>query len=866
MRPRLIKCFKQGLERKLTLISAPAGFGKTTLLSECAYKCGRPVVWISLDEGDNEKTRFLSYFISALRGVSGDFGDSVREMLHASQPAGTEILLSGLINEIVEIHQPFVIVLDDYHVITNPEIDEILTFMVENQPVEMHLVVSSRADPPWPLARWRARREMIEMRTQDLRFGPEEAADLLNGVMKLGLSDDDVERLEARTEGWIAGLLMAAISLQGRQDPSGFIRAFEGSHRYIFDYLVEEVFKQLSPDIQDFLLKTSILDRMCASLCNCILEKKNSQHILAQLEQMNLFVVALDDQRGWYRYHHLFSDLLRIRMYQLHPDIVDSLHEMASQWYEKNGILDEAMRHAMEIENDGMAAELIERHSLMLAYHGDLNTAESWLDRLPYEMVKTRPWLCLARAWVAGFGGNQESNSEWLQAAERALTTLPADERLSGHLAAAHAYNALNRDEVQLAIHLAHQALNMLPAKDQMMLSLATMLLAMALRMKGELGEATKAFNEAVAMSKKAGDIYLTVDVLWERSLLEFIQGNLAKVMASCQEALVLTADFAQQSGRQLFITGYIYERMSAVHLERYDLEAARQYAQESVTFARQWGQKDALLWAEFSLTRVLIASGEEARALENIRRIEEIAREMGGWYLLSMKVLEAQIRLQYGEKISSVEWVHESGLQFEEKPSHHNIEPYFIYVKTLISENRCDEAKYILARILEVTKVGQNTYYEMRVYIFQALLYQTKGELQKALHVLEDALMLAKPDGYVYPFIRAGFEMKKLLMKTVATGNEREYAQKLMSVMRSNVPGEITSIKIDQSILVDSLTEREQEVLRLLSTDITIPNIADELVITTGTLRTHIKRIYNKLDAHSRFEAVTRAQDLGLL
>ena len=525
----------------------------------------------------------------------------------------------------------------------------------------------------------------------------------------------------------------------------------------------------------------------------------------------------------------------------------------------------------MSMGDDGLAVKLIERHSLMLAYHGDLSTVDGWLDRLSPEMVKIHPWLCLARAWVAGFAGNLDASSAWLIAAETALTNLPedkrsSDERLAGHLAVARAYLTATREDFQLTILLTRQALDTLPLEDQMTRSLATMLLAIAQRSKGEFDLAAHTLDEAFTMSKKAGDIFLTVDVLWERSLLEFMQGKLTKVMASCQEALALIEDVAQQSGSRLLIMGYIYERMSAVHLERYELEAARHYAQESVNLTRKWGQKDALLMAEFSLARVLIASGEEAHALEKLRSVAKMAQDMGGWYYIELKALNADIRLLQWDKISPVEWVRESGIHFEEEPCHQNVIAYFVYVDTLLLENRWEEARYILDRVLEMAKTEQFIHLEIRVNIYQAKLFQAIGDVNQALRIFEHSLMLAKLEGYVYSFIKHGSAIKKLLCKAIDAGLEKEYAEKLLAVMDSNFVGEISTIKVDQGTLMDSLTGRELEVMRLLVNDLPIQKIADQLDIAVGTARTHVKRIYDKLGVHSRFEAITQAKKLKLI
>ncbi len=869
-RQRLIERLDRGMAGKLTLVSAPAGFGKTTLLSEFVHRCGRPVAWIALDSADNDWNRFLHDFIAGLQIIQAGLGEGALGAQGSSQPSNNETLLTGLVNELAEIEQPFVIVLDDYHLISEPDIQDTLTFIIENQPVQMHLVVSSRTDPPWPLARWRVRREIAEIRTQDMRFTPEEAAQFLNGVMGLALSPEDITTLETRTEGWIAGLQMAALSMQGRQDVSGFIRSFSGSHRFIFDYLIEEVLDRLSPEIQDFLLKTSILERLCAPLCDTLTVEKDSRDILDQLDHRNLFVIPLDDQRSWYRYHPLFADLLRSRLNQLHPGDVPRLHREASLWYEENGVLDEAMRHAMSVGDDLLAAELIERHSLSLAYHGDLSTVEGWLNRLPPEMVKARPWLCLARAWVAGFSGKLDAGQGWVQAAAEALTDLPdegqlAGGRMAGHLAMAGAYLAAMRQEMQTATQMARQAVKTLPEEDRLARALATMLLAIALRTTWDVEAAEQTFDEALALSKRAGDIHLMVDVLWERSLLETMQGRLTRVMASCQEAMALAAQVAQQSGRRLPVTGYIYERMSAVHLEQHDLEAARRYAQESVNLSRQWGQSDALLTADFILARALIAAGEGEGALEILRDMEEMARDLGGWYLLSVKVLEARIRTLWGERISSEEWARHSGVNYDQQPSALDASAYLVYARALFMESRWEQAAQLLARLVEMARAERVVYLEMEVYILQALLYQAKGDEKQALRALESAILLAEPEGYVHVFVREGARMAALLQKARGRGLAQAFVERLLAFLEEETRDQGPATKAPPG-LVEPLTERELEVLRLLASTLTVPEIAQRLFISIATARSHVKHIYSKLDVHSRFEAVTRGNELGLL
>jgi len=379
-RPRLIERLNEGLHRKLTLLSAPAGFGKTTLLSEWTRQSALPVAWVSLDVGDSDPARFWAYFIAALQTIHQSVGEPALAALQSPQPPWLEGLLTGLINEIAQAPAPFVLVLDDFHMIAGQPIHDGITFLLGNLPPQMHLIVSSRADPPWPLARLRARRDMTELRVDDLRFTSAEAASFLNEVMKLELSPGDVAALEERTEGWIVGLQMAALSMRGREDVSGFIKAFSGSHRFILDYLVEEVVDRQPRDIQEFLLKTSILERVTAPLCDAVTGANDGQTILAQLEQANLFLVPLDDERRWYRYHHLFADLLRNRLAQVWPDRVPTLHRRASEWYDSKGQIVEAVGHALMTGDVEWIESLVAANALAVIYHGELATVARWLD------------------------------------------------------------------------------------------------------------------------------------------------------------------------------------------------------------------------------------------------------------------------------------------------------------------------------------------------------------------------------------------------------------------------------------------------------------------------------------------------------
>ena len=474
-RPRLLERLNEGLHRKLTLISAPAGFGKTTLLSAWVEGIDRQVAWLSLDEGDSDPARFLTYLVAALQTIAPNIGEGVMRVLQSPQPPPIESILTALLNEITTIPDHFVLVLDDYHVLDAKPIDNALTFLLEHLPPQMHLVIATREDPQLPLARLRARDTLTELRVTDLRFTPSEAAGFLNQVMGLDLSAEDITALETRTEGWIAGLQLAAISMQGQKDTTSFITSFTGSHHFVLDYLVEEVLQQQPERVQNFLLRTSILDRLCGSLCDAVLLDPNAsgQATLEYLERANLFIVPLDNERRWYRYHHLFADLLRQRLHQStdsstgdERDGVAELHRRASQWYEDNSLTIEAFHHAVAANDVERAERLVEGEGMPLQFRGPMISVLNWLESLPTTILDARPSLWVTYASALTMTGQPISSvEEKLQAAEAALQEAEQDDKtrdLVGHIAAIRAMLAIPANQVETMIAQSRRALEYL--------------------------------------------------------------------------------------------------------------------------------------------------------------------------------------------------------------------------------------------------------------------------------------------------------------------------------------------------------------------------------------------------------------------
>jgi LuxR family maltose regulon positive regulatory protein len=875
-RPRLLARLNGGLHRKLTLISAPAGFGKTTVLREWAQQSACPVAWVSLDTGDNDPARFWAYVIAAVQTIHKGIGDSALGGLQSPRLPSIEGLLTGLLNEIAQVSDPTVLVLDDFHVIADRAVHDGLTFMLHNLPPQMHLILSSRADPPWPLGRLRARREMTELRTADLRFTDDEAASFLNEAMKLGLSPEDIAALEERTEGWIVGLQMASLAMQARlstrgyTDVSGFIKAFSGSHRFILDYLVEEVLDQQPREVQEFLLKSSILKRMTAPLCNAVTGRDDSQTILAHLEGANLFLIPLDDERRWYRYHQLFADLLRSRLQQIQPDGIPALHRRASEWYERGGQIVEAVGHALLAGDIEWIERLVAGNALAVIYHGELATVARWLDALPDELMRSRSQLCVAQAWALAYAGQLDRIEPLLGDAERALaspgehTEAPLlstaeEQQIAGHIAAVRAYVAALGDDWPHAAELAREALDRLPEEDLTVRGWTAALLGDVLRSQGDFPGAAQAFAEATAISRAAGDSHLEVDVLWEQALLHLAQGQLHNAMGTCEEALQIANEYTRQGGRQLPVTGYIYTLMSEVLCEWNDLETALRYGQEGLELCQRWGQADALTHGYYRLARVLHAAGKTDDALHTVQEARRMARGLGASYVITAGAHEARIRLAQGDVTAAARWVQESGLRVDDELRLETCIGHLALAKILLAQGRLDEALGLLVRLLRMVEAIGAMTPAIGILVLQALVLQAQGEGEQALAALDRALTLAEPEGYVRVFVGEGAPMRKLLRQAAARGIKLDYVAKLLAALEEETDQRGTTD------LIEPLTDREMEVLQLLTTPLSTQEIAQELFISVHTARSHIKSIYRKLDVHTRMEAIQRAKELNL-
>ncbi|MBN2386063.1 MAG: hypothetical protein JXB85_03525 [Anaerolineales bacterium] len=860
-RPRLVTQLQNGQKRKVTLVSAPAGFGKTTAIVEWIATGGSgPVAWLSLDRGDNDPPRFWTYFIAALQIVRPGLGQVTVEMLASLQPTPLEAGLTALINDVAALPEPLALVLDDYHLVETQTIHESLAFLVEHQPAQLHLVVAGRADPPWPLARMRSRGEVLELRERDLRFTPQEAADFLTCSMKLGLEAADMAALKEHTEGWVAGLQMAAISLQDRQDTHHFVADFTASNRYIFDYLIEEVLRKQAPEMQDFLLATSILERLSAPLCDAVMKRSDSQAVLDYLERGNLFLIPLDDKRHWYRYHHLFADLLRLRLQQVWPEHAD-LHQRAAEWLEANGLIADAIGHSLGAEDYARAARIAERNVLALVGQGHLGTLASWLESLPDELTRSSPWLGIAQGYINVYAGNLEAVDRWLVRAEAAAgsggLTVAEAQRIAGHVAAIRSFGGGLRAQEETALVEARRAIDLLPEDDWMARCLALTMLAIETRREGRLAEAAESFARAVAIGETAGNNHVAMLARSNLTSLMMQMGRLSEAEAVYQD-MVRTESSA---GRRAGMAGMAWIALARIARERNDLEAALEYARQGLEISRQWGQKEFELTGYIDIADVLVARGEFAAAREQMALAKRSRGELSWppW----LTALEAEMALQAGDLEMALGWAEEAGLSIEDEIRFRQLDVYLTLARLLLAQERWSEAQLLLQRLHDlVAGSGAVT----RMIVIESLravaLYQD-GQVAPALEAFQEALSLGEAEGFTRSILEAGPAVADLLRRALGRGIARDYAARLLAALHSESQ---PAVQDGGAGLVEPLSGRELEVLRMLESSLDMNEIARQLYIAVSTVRTHAKKIYAKLGVNRRMEAIHRARELGLL
>ena len=932
-RPRLIERLDEGLDlgHRLMLVSAPAGFGKTTLLSEWVRWMGdrrgvaTRVAWLSLDEGDNDPVRFLAYLAAAL---------GVGEVLHGTPPGrglgasvdgqglGASVdgegFLAGLINQVSAGPGGLVLVLDDYHLITAQPVHDAVSFLLDRLPVNAHVAIATRADPSLPVARLRGRGQLTELRLHDLRFSPKEAAEFLNRVMGLELTAGDVAALESRTEGWVAGLQMAAVALRAAlataRDAASFVQDFTGDNRFILDYLIEEVLQHQPAHIQAFLLQTSILDRLCSPLCDAVVEEigdwrveigdsarrsisnlqspiatSRSQSVLNYLDSSNLFIVPLDSARQWYRYHRLFADLLRGRLQRAHPELVPALHRRASGWYEQSGLMMGAIDHALAAGEMERAADLIEQSAEATLMRGETATFWHWVDTLPDELVRARPGLCALHAWMLLiYGRPLKMVKARLADAER------GGELVAGRVTALRGLMAAFRGQMLAAEELSRRALEQLPEEERFVRAFATFVLRSSQVARGEGGGETQDLDDVLQMSLRAGNVMVAVIVASNQAEMYMREGRLRKAAATYRKALNLGID---AQGRRLPVASGPLIGLGELSREWGDLETAARYLVEGIRLAEEWTEVGPFE-AYIVLARVRWAQGETDSAWEAMRKAQDLAVKFDLTELddLSVALLEAQMRVAAGDFAAARRWAEERDLyQYIDTPLEEEagdstdvrLRKYELLVlaRLLIATERPDAALRLLESLVPIAERRNRPGILIEIQVLQALAHRAQGDVDRALTALGRALALAEPEGYVRIFADEGEPALELLREAVARGIGADTASRVLAASvapsgaQSVAPGGarvqegrgvggqgVPAGQGASTALVEPLTGREMEVLRLLRTHLSSTEIAEELGISANTARFHIKNIYGKLGVHGRSDAVERARELGLL
>lgn len=901
LRPRLVARLQEGLDCSLTLVCAPAGFGKTTLLCDWLADGQIPATWISLDPGDNDPARFWSYMVAAIQILYPSVGQSLPGLLNVPNPPPIETLLTGLINELAG-QPPFVLVLDDYHLVETQAIHNGLLFLIEHAAPHLHLVIASRANPPWPLARLRSRGLLSELRAADLRFTPGEVSDFLNRTIQHQLAEEDVAALEERTEGWIAGLQMVALSLQGRADAHQFIRAFTGSHRFIFDYLVEEVLQRQPPKIQEFLLKTSLLERMSAGLCNAVLEQDNSQEILEKLDQANLFIIPLDDRRGWYRYHHLFASLLRSRLEQTHTEALPAINRQASAWCEQAGLVDEAVAYARASGDQAFLVELLERHILTTVALGEYLQVTRWLGGLPDETIRARPVLCVARGWITPVldSNSLDQAEQWMQAAETGLQqpgAVPEDLRgpVACNVVAFPVMKAhLQKRPAQEVIELGLQALDFVAGRNPQIRSLLLLYVGAAYLETGQAAAAERLLDEAMRNGIASQNYSAAIAALNTRLFQYYDRAQFSAALRTGQAGLAAVIEPLEQAGWRPPDSAVTYAILGMMMLERNDLAGAKGYLAQALGLFPKLGPNFWHARSHLAYARVLHLLGEPETVSDlyppNSPFPPEVLRLLAA-YQAGIELLRASgdthspafaraaawaNQLQAGETVPLVAAVTLARLRLAQYQAERSqaLLPELHIVLALLSEKLEDARR-------------QNQGMDLiEIQVQRARLLHYTGQQAKAAAALVEALQLAEPEGILRPFLDPGPPLHYLLadlrasLHRLAASHAINISPAISSSLLHFMDTLLTGSQAGQPAyqpvqqpaarpvdrLIQPLSERELEILRLLNTPLNTTEIAARLCISSATVRTHVKNIYAKLNVNRRIEAVQRAAELHLL
>jgi LuxR family maltose regulon positive regulatory protein len=879
-RPRLIERLNEGLSGKLILIAAPAGSGKTTLVSDWLRQIEPPAAWLSLDQTDNDLTRFWSYLIASLQTVQPELGQMALAGLqalgfgYADAASLIDNLLTHLINDIATLSGQLVLVLDDYHLIEATEIHHSLNFLLNHLPPPLKLVLITREDPPWPLARLRVKQEMTEIRANDLHFTTEEARQFLNQSMGLDLSPNDITALEQRTEGWIAGLQMAALSMRQVPETIEFVEAFAGDDRYVADYLIIEVLEHQPAQVQAFLLQTSILKQFTPPLCDALTGQANGREVLSQLEGANLFLVALDNRREWYRYHHLFADLLRYRLKDVMGlDKVNQLHRRAAGWYAQNGFIDEAIRHYLSAKDFIQAADLMEIVSVNLIVQGQLRKVCGWLEALPHDFIRTRSLLCVCHALALNLSGQAAAVAPRLQDAEQALPAAPPAQRkdIQGLIYFVQAFLARRQNNMPLSTEYLRWAAEHLSQENLAIRGSVNLNLGFNYYLAGQLTQADQTLQIACRDGQAVQAIYITLIAMAVQANTYVAQGRLRQAVALYEEAIAY--GLVHSGGQPFPPAGYAYAGLGQVLYEQNDLHCAEQHLTQAVGLGEMIADWSMIRRGLLPLAwlKQIQDDSTTARALWQ--------QALGVVQQAESKRVEAQLRVHQARLwlaqattsadqaalTAAAAWA-EAYQQTKPDPGSY---PQTLAQLTLawlrLLQGQASLALAGLEPVAEAAAAGGQRDNLIKILTLQALAQSALDDLATALATLRRTLNLAAPEGYIHTFIDFGPPMQQLLHRALSHQIAPDYVAKLLAAF-TDAPSPPLSTSPALQPLIEPLSDRERQVLRLLANGLSNQEIADALIVSVNTVRTHLRRIYAKLAVNNRTAAVSRAQELELL
>lgn len=900
MRPHLIERLTAGLHRNLTLLAAPAGFGKTTLLSQWLDGCARPVAWLTLDASDHEPARFLAYLVAALQTVVPEFGAGLMAALLAPQAPTPAAAVMGLINALATLAQPVVLVLDDYHLVNAAPVDAALGLLLAHQPPQLHLVIATREDPPLPLARLRARDQLTELRAADLRFTHLEAGALLSQTEGLSLPEDVVAALASRTEGWAAGLHLAALSLRSHQDAASFVRSFSGSQRFVLDYLLEEVLQQQPAPLQQFLLRTSVFDRLCGPLCDAILATPagTGQATLEAIERANLFLIPLDEHRYWYRYHHLFGELLQQRLLQepaMDAGAIAMLHVRASGWYEAQGLLPEALHHAAAAADPARVAALAERAWAHMDSSFQAAAWCRWVGQLSEEVLRVRPVLCTQYAWALMDTGQIAASETWLRHAER---WLPAVDRaasashdemaalvvvasellpsLPARIAAARAYLAQSRGDFVAAQQYAAATEALSTESEPLLQAQAAVLRGASQWASGALEAAYSAFAAWVEHTRATGNLAFALASGFYLAEIRFAQGQLREAARLYRQFLNLVpADHEALT----MAAPHLHLGLAVIAHEQGDAQAATLHLRTSQELGEQAALIDWPFRWRLAQARMAESSGNWEAALDLLDAAEQRYLPNPVPNLRPVAALKARVYLRQGNLAAATAWVAACGVAATDALSYQREFEHITLARVLVATStRSVIARYrrepvtgdlhdaleFLTRLLAAAEAGGRISSQIEILLLQSLAYAALGDSAQARIPLQRALELAEPEGYVRLFVDEGAPLARLLERELDAGGSRQtYLKRLRAAFAPQLTAHPASLALPPA---EPLTAREREVLRLIAEGLSNQELAARLHLSPQTVKVHTRNIYSKLGVASRTQAVARGRDLGFL